>query len=54
MVENSNKMHRHNFFLEKEVVSALREVAKSQRRTFSEVVRIALEAYVHEQRNRPQ
>lgn len=54
MVENREKMHRHNFFLDKEVVSALREVAKLQRRTFSEVVRIALEAYIHEQRNRPE
>lgn len=50
MVENREKMHRHNMFLEKDVVDYIRVVAKLEKRTFSQMVRIILERYVDEHR----
>lgn len=50
VVENREKMHRHNMFLEKDVVDYIRVVAKLEKRTFSQMVRIILERYVDEHR----
>lgn len=52
MVEDREKMHRHNFFLEKDVVAVLREVAKKEKRTLSQVIRGILERYVDEHKAR--
>lgn len=41
-----SQKHRHNFFLDKKVVEELKTIAALDRRTMSEVVRIALEKYV--------
>lgn len=53
VVENREKMHRHNMFLEKDVVDYIRVVAMLEKRTFSQMVRIILERYVDEHRAKP-
>ena len=49
MQEQKTK-HRHNFFLDKHVVDDLKNIAARDRRTLSEVVRMALEKYVESAR----
>lgn len=42
-------MQRHNFFLEKELVVQLKEIAKSKKVSMAKLIRDILDAYLLEQ-----